>query len=77
MGKGPDPSDWTLSRGDHVSCTWSYHRYGVWFVSILLGIKPWGPGSYGKQEGLVDFFYEPQKAGRGSEGRGTDAMEVP
>lgn len=77
MGKGPDPSDWTLSRGDHVSCTWSCHRYGVWSVSILLGIKPWGPGSYGKQEGLVDFFYEPQKAGRGSEGRGTDAMEVP
>lgn len=85
MGKGPDPSDQTLSRGGHVSYTWSCHGNGVWLVRVLLAIEPWGPGRYGKQQGLVDFFYGPQKAGRGSEGRetdategrGADAMEVP
>ena len=75
MGKGPDPSDQTPSRGSHVGCTWSCHGYGVWFVHVLLGIEPWGSGSYGKQQGLVNFFYGLQKAGRGSEGRGADATE--
>lgn len=46
--------------------------------SLFFTAESRGPGSYGKQEGPVELScHEPQRAGRGSEGRGADATEVP